>query len=433
MIRSTSLFVLFLAIWMIPLPTMEKSGQHHAEPSLFELVQNALKAKERKPWPKDERHLLGEVLALEKALDAYDLETPGPTTDGWSDFIQAEWPFMALAYSGMALTRLPERLPQQRQRCAERVRWILKAMRQPGIRNFVVDHFGEPFPERGSPSSMSVFFHGHYFYLAMLAEEHLGVVTPGIDEIRDGFIRDYKKAWILPSYHSMYYSSDNGSALAALAIYDRLRGKNDSRPIRQRFIKNIQKHYLDEDSGLVVTYLDPDHQKTVGGPRGTGTMYLGLYLPKIDTKFAKDQWKKARRTMVQPMNLLLLEQQNLPTWAQGLAMGSLPKAWICMERPSTVSWAERQWGDQDSGPVILGVGTSASAFMMITASRMGEHDIADSTIGLAHHMAVYRWIDDQYVATSAFHEVGQAIIFLGKVEHLISSAASLSHSPSMTY
>ena len=84
-----------------------------------------------------------------------------------------------------------------------------------------------------------------------------------------------------------------------------------------------------------------------------------------------------------------------------------------MEHPNTLPWIERQWGDTDSGPVVLGVGTSACAFMIPAAIANGDKEMALSTLQLAQYMADYKWIGEKYVATNVFHEVGQAIIFYG--------------------
>lgn len=409
--------VILFVVQLYAAPGLKRQGEHYIEPTLMELANKAMRVKSLPEVPKDAKSIKGEMKALMEAIRKYNLEAPAHQTDGWSDFVEAEWPFMAMAYTGFSLCRLPELVPELKDKCRTEVEWILGALKRPAMTGFVKAHFGEPFPKDQLPQRASVFVHGHYLYLAMLAKKYLQVdmFDETSHKIYKAFLRDYKQQALLPSYRSMYYVPDNGSALAAMKLYDDNFGLRTSVPVRSMAVKALKAFCLDPKSQLISTYINFNYRKRDSGPRGTAVMYLGIFLPEIDVEFSKHQWNQAKRTLITPLNQVTKQATLLPIWASHNISNLLPSSMICMEHPNTMNWLDRQYGDLDSGPVVLGVGTSASGFMIGAAAKADDMDTAKSVLKLAQFMADYKWIKDQYVATNAFHETGQAVIFYGKV------------------
>lgn len=90
--------------------------------------------------------------------------------------------------------------------------------------------------------------------------------------------------------------------------------------------------------------------------------------------------------------------------------------YVCLEHPERpgMSLADRDFGDLDSGPVILGVGTSASGFALAATKRMGEEHIASGLEQFAIIMGNPTWIENRLYYVNMFHPVGQAVILFGK-------------------
>lgn len=90
--------------------------------------------------------------------------------------------------------------------------------------------------------------------------------------------RDFRTSLILRSYGSMYFLSDNISALAALALYGRGFSANLSPGVIRAFVEEVSRHYLDPANGLLATYVNPGAKKIESGARGISIMYSLLFL-----------------------------------------------------------------------------------------------------------------------------------------------------------
>lgn len=416
-VLSMMIIVMVISIWIWSKFSEDKTISAYKEPSLIEMT-NSILNKQDPHTHRSIKGIRGEIEALSHAFHNYDLDEPAHKTDGWSNFTDAEWPFMAMAYSGFAFCTLPRVYPELYDRCREEVLWILDSVKRPAISGFVEDHFGSPFPASGQPREYGVFVHGHIFYLNMLARKYLKIYSNDawLHETAKGFIRDYEEQIIRPSYKAMHYLSDNGSALAALACYDQEFGLQMSIKVREKFVSECKRYYLQAKTGLICTYVNPKMHQQHSGPRGTGVMYLGQFLPEIDPVFAKEQWQAAHLWMIRGLDQWSLKYLEIgPSWLTPMAQ-MIPHHFICVEHPDDpdVPFESRQWGDTDSGPVVLGVGTSASAFLISAAVQNGDLKTAQSALALAEKMAGYEWMGNRKVARHLFHEVGQAVLLWGR-------------------
>ena len=361
--------------------------------------------------------LLAEARALLDEFHHWDLDAPAHRTDGWSDFQEAEWPFMAVCYTGFGLANVAEHERDLLPEAGEEMAWMLKALRRPALTGFMAAHFGEAFPEHGEIGESSVFVHGHYLYLGLRYRESTGRKDEDrwLHKVARALARDFERAPIRPSYRDMYYVSDNLSALAALRRYDRLFKTHLSRRPVERFLREIRLHYLHPATGMICTYVDPRVKGSASGPRGIGVMYGQIFLAEVDERFARDQWDRARQYFIRPLSEVFLQYlKDIPLGYYLSAFGRDFR--VSREHPDIPEsgLVEKNTPDGDSGPVVFGVGVSATGFAVAAARKMEDHEVAQHIEDAAVFLGGPRWEEDRLYYRHMFHPVGQAVVFFGK-------------------
>ncbi len=159
------------------------------------------------------------------------------------------------------------------------------------------------------------------------------------------------KSPYLESYRDQSWPADNFVAMASIALHDKL-----SIPKYQAFISNwIEKvkQYLDPTTQLIPHAVYSDTGKTLETARGSSQSLTLNFLIDIDPTFAKSQFNIYKE-------LFLDSRFGLP------GIREYPKS-------------DKGSGDVDSGPVILGIGGSAS---IVGQRTMGKFENWDSYEGL---------------------------------------------------
>jgi hypothetical protein len=343
-----------------------------------------------------------EVRYLSRKLGEIDLKGPPIITDGWhTNIAEAEWPFLTCVYFGHACLNLAEAAPQLRAELLPEVRWVLHALQQPRLSGFVKEHFGEPFPKGANAPVVlptigrsAVFVHGHFLYLGMRYQQISGDqrFAPVIRQVATALARDLNASphGMLKSYSTMWWLTDNFAAYAGLVHYDRVYGTQLS-AAKEKFIRELKTHYLSPSTGLFVTYVDAEKQQVLQGPRGISLMYGLHYLKDFAPAFAEEQYALARRYFYRHL----------------LGRGAM------LEFPA----GERGREDIDSGPVVFGLGPSASGFGIGAAAVMQDHRTVDvllrslNVIGLPVR-------EGEGIRYAAMPMVGQAVILFGKTQML---------------
>jgi hypothetical protein len=210
---------------------------------------------------------------------------------------------MALSYTGLALCNLAEAVPEFHASAQSETAWLLRALRTRTISGFMEPHFGDPFPPDGRVRRTAVFLHGHFLYLAVRCREVFGPgdLDPLIGSVAAALARDFGQTRLLDSYRGMTYVSDNFPALAALRRYDALFAKQLSAGPVEGAIEELRSFYLHPESGLVATYVDRNDRTILGTPRGIGVMYGLTFLPEVDEKLAREQWRCAKDAIVREL------------------------------------------------------------------------------------------------------------------------------------
>lgn len=147
---------------------------------------------------------------------------------------------------------------------------------------------------------------------------------------------------------TLRWPADQTVTLASLARYDAAHGTSMVKAPLAGWRAVIAEH-LDAQTGL------PQSELTGKGPgakypRGCAQSYLTRYLAEVDPALAASWWAAYREHFLVRIGAVV----GFREWPRGV---------------------ERQ-GDVDSGPIVFGIGTAASAFAMAAAKAQGEGVLA---------------------------------------------------------
>ena len=333
-----------------------------------------------------------------------DLAGPAVETDGWTNNIpQAEWPFMGLSYLGYSAANLARIDPTFRDEALTEMRWLIEALQTLRMSGFLTPHFGPPFG-RGEIRA-AVFVHGHFLNLALRYRELTADprYDPVIHKVAQALARDYAKAeqGILASYRGMWWITDNFPALSGLVRYDRQFGCHLS-GVKDRFVANLKAHYLDHKTGMFCTFVDPTTSGQLQGPRGISEMYGLHFLKDFAPDFALEQYAAAKRCLLRQV-LGLTGVKEFPAGA-----------------PTEL--------DVASGPLIFGLGPSASGFGIAAAAIMGDTTTARHMIESSVAVGLPRYSNGQ-LNYLAMPSVGQTVVLFGKTCTLLARTSGVAPAP----
>lgn len=330
-----------------------------------------------------------------------DLRAAPVHTDGWTTNIaQAEWPVMGLSYHGYAAAELAKSDSDRRERYLDALRWVLNALQSPRVAGFVTPHFGDPF---GPDPKPAVFLHGHFLNVAMRyrgvsGDRAFDTQTHRVARsLAGGFARSGQP--VLPSYPDMWWLTDNFPALAGLAAYDRAFGTRLA-VVGERFVAAVRENYLDRRTGMFCTYVLPAERRPLQGPRGISQMYGLHFLNEIDPDFAGEQYALAKRH-------LFSRVLGIPGFR---------------EFPAGTTVAP----DVDSGPLVFGLGPSASGFAVAAAATMGDEALARDLARAAGAVGIPVFTEDT-LTYALMPAVGQSVILYGKTLLLSTEARAPAH------
>jgi hypothetical protein len=192
---------------------------------------------------------------------------------------------------------------------------------------------------------------------------------------------------ILPSYPDMWWLTDNFPALSALVAYDRAFDAQSAQAVAARHLASVRQYYLDPATGMFCTYVYPAESHPLQGPRGISQMYGLHFLRDFAPDFAAEQYALARRHLF----TRVLGVPGVREFPEGV--------------PATP--------DVDSGPLVLGMGPSASGFAVAALATMGDRDLAADLARAAGIVGVPIYDDDK-LTYALMPAVGQTVILYGK-------------------
>lgn len=181
------------------------------------------------------------------------------------------------------------------------------------------------------------------------------------------------------------YPADQAAVLAAIARHDEAHGTQLAAEPAKRFDTFLTEHATDADTGLPWSMVAP---KSVKGklPRGCALSWQTRYLAEVLPERAERDWRAYRAHYLFDAALLV----GFREWPPGRDQGA----------------------DIDSGPIVRGVGTAASALAISAARRMGDETLALRLEASAATVMKLAGNDPQ-VAAATKTKIAEAIRYLG--------------------
>lgn len=192
------------------------------------------------------------------------------------------------------------------------------------------------------------------------------------------------------SYGGQSWPADVFVAMASVSNHDKIFA-----PKYQQIIADwirLVKGRLDPETGLVPHKVDAENGKTLQGARGCSMGLILRMLGEMDRGFANEQFEKMRNNFI------------------GNTVGI----------PSVREYPKGQHGsgDIDSGPVIFGVGFSATIVMIGTFSLYNLHDLADQQYKTVHAFGFDRKTEDKKMYLRGKLPMADAFIAWGRATTL---------------
>jgi hypothetical protein len=288
-----------------------------------------------------------------------------------SERFDGEWVFGTFLMSTLGLGQVVLAHPEQRAA-------LLPAMER-SVRELVSDQanaFGtEAWGNRGFATLASAEGEGHgYLGYANLALSMLRLVEPSnshaalSDELTDAMARRLAAAphALFETYPGEAYAPDMAMVAGSIALHDCAVGRPE-----RAFMPGWRaafSRYIDPKSGLLYQAADARTGRPLDSPRGSGTAISAYALSFADARLSRRLHEGLRRQAVSVLGFGMMREY--PAGHTGL-------------------------GDIDSGPVLFGVGVSASGFSLAAARLHGDRELFSS---------LYRTVD---LFGVPLHDTGQ--------------------------
>ncbi len=275
------------------------------------------------------------------------------------DISGTEWPMFSSVFYLWATESLqqavekdPALYPQQpKEYAAGALRAAVDLIADPNHASWVKQHWGESYLQREN-----------LFYRMLLISGLTSYQRLSGDDVYEPLLRqqvtslaeelDASPFGLLDDYPGQCYPIDILPAIAAIHRADSVLGTNHSLMI-QRAIRGFEGTRLDGDTGLPAYIADSRTGEGIGPARGVGVAFMLIWAAEIWPQRASDWYALFERHFWQPGSML-----------EGFR-----------EFPRHVLHADLLF-DIDAGPVISGIGTTASAFGIGAARTFGRFDHA---------------------------------------------------------
>lgn len=153
----------------------------------------------------------------------------------------------------------------------------------------------------------------------------------------------------LDAYPGQSWPCDNVVALASLAAHDAVFGPTYA-DVMARWVTLTRAH-LDPATGLIPHAANAATGVATIGPRASTQVYIHAFLPEVDAAFAREQYARYREVFV-------------------TSVVGFP---VSLEYPK----GSRGQGDVDTGPLVLGIGPSATVVAIASARANGDGPLAE--------------------------------------------------------
>ena len=302
---------------------------------------------ERTDILKRRSHLLEKIVTTPQGL----VDAMPPV---FGEHYQGEWAIYSTSMLSAALVNTAILYPETREEAVEKIDSLIRITMSPELRRYDASSWGEdPLETLGGDKS-------HISYISLLAWMVSGYKTIGgggkFDALFDALCRTMARRIMdspdinLQTFPGTYiYVPDMLVAIVALANYARLNGGRYQEVV-DTWLANMKANHMDPDTGLIKSFV-PDGETWVGDQPVLGS-YSALsvyYLTFVDEDFARDQYELLKKAFLK-------------------------------KRPFTgfrehVKGAKGPLYLMDSGPVILGLSPTGTAFGIGGATYFQDRDL----------------------------------------------------------
>jgi hypothetical protein len=193
----------------------------------------------------------------------------------------------------------------------------------------------------------------------------------------------------LAAYPGQTWPCDNVVALSSLKLHDELYGTQYQSVIKG-WIQQTRQN-LDPNTSLIPHKVNARNGEVEIAARGSSQVYILSFLPELDEAFGADQYRRFRSAFVND-------------WLGLMPVREYPKG-------------KHGRGDVDSGPLIFGIGSSATVVSIAAARANGDSQLCDRNVGLSEIIGVpYR---DKRETSFAFGKIVVADAFLAWGKSLV--------------
>ena len=287
-------------------------------------------------------YLIGKVVSSPEQVLAAMPSAIGPQ-------FQGEWALYSCSMLSAALTNMAIRFPEEREGSAAAIDSLVRIAMSEQLRSYDRERWGEdplaPGAMEGKVSHLS-----YYSHLAWMIG---GYKRSGRDGKYDALHRRLCEALnrrivssptlnVQTYPREPIYVPDMLVAIVALSQYSCMHGGRYSDTVK-RWLEEMKEKHLDPETGLIESYL-PDGEVWIGAPsvRGSYSALSCYYLTFIDPSFARDQYGRIKQSFLQKWPLTGIREYYKNRCLLGM--------------------------DIDSGPVIMNLSPSGTAFAMGPAS-----------------------------------------------------------------
>lgn len=182
----------------------------------------------------------------------------------------------------------------------------------------------------------------------------------------------------IETYPGEAYPPDNAAALAAIAVSFRLDGRDGADALVDRFFAR----HRDPNTGLLAQAVDANSSEPVDVARGSGTLWASYLISFASARISRELYESAMHTL----------------FVDGAGFGAMRE------------YAGSGTGDIDSGPVVFGLGLSATGFALGAARANGDREAFTRLYATAHLFGLPLCHEDRcnYVTGMS---IGDAILF----------------------
>lgn len=281
---------------------------------------------------------------------------------GIGEQFKGEWALYSCSMLSAALVNISMIYPDTKEANLEHIDSLIQIVNTPRLRKFDTDRWGED-AIKSLPSDKS-----HVSYISHLAWMISGYKALGGDEKYDDLYSALCEAMNrrilnstsmnLETYpNEPIYIPDMLVAIVALNQYAKQHNRKYATTVTS-WIKKAKKEWCDEETGLLVSFLDEKGKQIPNAPiKGSYSSLNCSYLTMIDREFAREQYQLLKSSF----------------WKNGLLMGMKEYA----DTSPIFSL------DIDAGPIIMGLSPSGTAFATGAVTYFQDMDLRNDILKTA--------------------------------------------------